>query len=423
MTKDRINWDRVNAYMTRSKTRAVLKPYGIPDITNPFTSAYADVDVAPRWPISEEVAISVALTGGFFMTRHNPAQPIKESEIMEAGRACMRAGASALHIHVRNEMEFSILDLGRFITIIEPLRDEFEDLYVSAGEVAIGPDDWNEMIKISNSGLITGSPVNTTATFCGDTLFAKPPAVMIEKTRILMEAGVKPEIAVYTDADVDNARRYLIESGLVDEPLYWVILPALPGGSPMHNPRQMIQGLTRIVDSIMDIDPDSIISVCAAGRPSVYLVTLAMLMGLHVRLGMEDTVWRYPNRRRADFLQSGVVRSGDHHCRAAWPLPDVGCPLPGAARGHLAQENHGKGHDCQGEPHDLGASGAFTGQDDLVHQGDAVGHLVEETGNRQVGLGSQGETSETDRRDTTDQHRWTGAVLRKSDSFLTQDND
>ena len=36
--------------------------------------------------------------------------------------------------------------------------------------------------------------------------------------------------------------------------------------------------------------------MCASGRPSVYLVTLAMLMGLHVRLGMEDTVWRYPHR-------------------------------------------------------------------------------------------------------------------------------
>ena len=175
MAKDRINWDRVNAYMERSKTRAVLKPYGMPDITNPFTSAYADVDVSPRWPISEEVAISVALTGGFFMTRHNPAQPISEQEIMEAGRACMRAGATALHIHVRNEAEWSILDLARFVTIIEPLRDEFEDLYVSAGEVAIGPDDWNEMIKISNSGLITGSPVNTTATFCGDTSVRKAP--------------------------------------------------------------------------------------------------------------------------------------------------------------------------------------------------------------------------------------------------------
>ena len=73
----------------------------------------------------------------------------------------------------------------------------------------------------------------------------------------------------------------------------------------MRNPRQMISGLTRIVDSTMDINPNSIISVCAAGRPSVYLVTLAMLMGLHVRLGMEDTVWRYPHR---DELVSSILQ-------------------------------------------------------------------------------------------------------------------
>ena len=67
--------------------------------------------------------------------------------------------------------------------------------------------------------------MNTTATFCGDTLFAKPPAVVIEKTRILMEAGVKPEIAVYTDADVDNARPLPHRIGPLGR-------PPLPGGAP-----------------------------------------------------------------------------------------------------------------------------------------------------------------------------------------------
>ena len=296
MQHDRINWDRVQQYLGRSNTRAVLKPYGLPDITNPFTSRYADVDVAPRWPIPDEVAISVAVTGGFFMSRDNPAQPISTDEILQASRECMDAGATSLHIHMRNEQEFSILDLERFVTVLEPLHADYDDLYISAGEVAIGPDDWKDMQRLSESGLVTGSPVNTTATFVGDTLFAKPPAVMIEKARILQDAGVKPEIAVYTDADVDNADRYLVKSGLVRGPLYWVVLPALPGCSPMHNPRQMIQGLMRIVDSIHDIDPESVISVCAAGRASVYLVTLAMLMGLHVRIGMEDTVWQYPHR-------------------------------------------------------------------------------------------------------------------------------
>ena len=332
MANDKINWDRVNGYLKRSKTRAVLKPYGMPDITNPFTSAYADVDVAPRWPISEEVAISVALTGGFFMTRHNPAQPISEQEITEAGRACMRAGATALHIHVRNEAEWSILDLARFVTIIEPLRDEFEDLYVSAGEVAIGPDDWNEMIKISNSGLITGSPVNTTATFCGDTLFAKPPAVVIEKTRILMDAGVKPEIAVYTDADVDNARRYLIESGLLEEPLYWVVLPALPGGSPMHNPTQMIQGLT----------PHRRLHPRHQPRFDHLGVRGGPPLGLPGHSGHADGPPRPPGNgghrlalpppRRTDRLQPPATRSRDSHSREPRPPPHVSRPLPRTPR-------------------------------------------------------------------------------------------
>ena len=208
----------------------------------------------------------------------------------------MDAGATSLHIHVRNEQELSVVDVARFATVLEPLHDEYDDLYISAGEVAIGKDDWDEMKKVTGSGLVTGSPVNTTATFVGDTLFAKPPAVMIEKTRILQDSGVKPEIAIYTDADVDNADRYLIKSGLLEKPYFWVVLPALPGGSPMHNPDQMVLGLKRIVDSIRDIDPESIISVCAAGRPSTYLATLAMIMGLHVRVGMEDTVWRFPHR-------------------------------------------------------------------------------------------------------------------------------
>ena len=107
---------------------------------------------------------------------------------------------------------------------------------------------------------------------------------------------IKPEIAIYTDGDVDNANRYLIKSGLLKKPYFWVILPSLPGCSPMHNPSQMISGLTRIVNTIKDIDSDSIISVCAAGRASLYLVTLAAIMGLHLRVGMEDTVWEYPHK-------------------------------------------------------------------------------------------------------------------------------
>ncbi len=293
---NKINWTRVNDYLKRSKSRSVLKPYGLPDLTNPFTSEFADIEVLPKWDIPENISISVAVTGGFFMTRHNPSQPIKDDEIIKTSLECLKDGVTSLHIHVRNDSEYSIVDYNKFKYVIDHIRNSYPDIYVSAGEVAVGLDDWEEMQKLSSSGLIDGSPVNTTATFIGDTLFAKPPAIMIKKTEILQNNNVKPEIAIYTDGDVDNAHRYLIKSGLLKKPYFWVILPGLPGCSPMHNPKQMIDGLSRIVSSIKDIDEESIISVCASGRASIYLVTLAALMGLHVRLGMEDTIWIYPHR-------------------------------------------------------------------------------------------------------------------------------
>jgi 3-keto-5-aminohexanoate cleavage enzyme len=117
-------------------------------------------------------------------------------------------------------------------------------------------------------------------------------------------AGLKPLIAVYDDGDIDNARRFLIESGVVSRPLSWLLLPGLPGCSPMHSPAQMVDGLMRMVRAIRDIDPESFIMVCAAGRASVYLATFAILLGVHVRVGMEDTVWRWPHRD--DLIHSNV---------------------------------------------------------------------------------------------------------------------
>ena len=72
----------------------------------------------------------------------------------------------------------------------------------------------------------------------------------------------------------------------------------------MENPRQMIEGLTRTVTTIRDVDPDGVIMVCAAGRASMYVATLAAAMGLHIRVGMEDTYWLWPHRD--DRIQSNL---------------------------------------------------------------------------------------------------------------------
>src|SRR5260370_34822425 len=57
----------------------------------------------------------------------------------------------------------------------------------------------------------------------------------------------------------------------------------------------MARHLFLMVDQIRQIHPTSVISVCAAGRASLYMTTLATMMGLHIRIGIEDTPWKDPN--------------------------------------------------------------------------------------------------------------------------------
>lgn len=96
------------------------------------------------------------------------------------------------------------------------------------------------MGEVLDSGLLDAAPINPTATYVGDSLFVKPAPVLMEKTRRILEAGSVPEIAVYTDADVSNADRFLFRSGLIQGGATWLVLPALPGCSPMENSRPTV---------------------------------------------------------------------------------------------------------------------------------------------------------------------------------------
>jgi 3-keto-5-aminohexanoate cleavage enzyme len=291
-----IDWERVQAGLERAQHSIIWRPYGLPAVTSLERSVFFDGEISTPWDIPGELIVSVAITGGFFGPSENPSQPITPDQILHEAVSVAEVGASAVHLHVRSDQGYNELSFERFSTVVEALREKVPGVAIDGCLVPSARHEWDEMNRVLEAGLLEAVPINTTATFVGDALFAKPIPVMLEKVRLMQENGVKPIISCYTDGDVGNADRFLFRSGLVERPSYWIILPAIPGCSPMENPRQMVQGLTRIAASIYDVDPDATILVCAAGRASTYLVTLAAVMGLHIRVGMEDTVWMWPHK-------------------------------------------------------------------------------------------------------------------------------
>ena len=79
--KDKVHWDQVKKWVDRAGLKTQWKPYGMPEVLDPFTSRFADVDPMPKWNIPPKVMISSTITGAFFSKRSNPNQPITPDEI------------------------------------------------------------------------------------------------------------------------------------------------------------------------------------------------------------------------------------------------------------------------------------------------------------------------------------------------------
>ncbi|MBI5058932.1 3-keto-5-aminohexanoate cleavage protein [candidate division KSB1 bacterium] len=305
MAKDKVNWEWVNEWKKSPNPlgeidtdfQCIWKPYGLPEIVDPHGTKFGiGVEVQPAWNVPKKIMISQTIVGAFHSKKGNPNHPIEPDEIRDQALACCEAGAPNVHIHVRDQQGYNVLDPELFHHVIDPVRKAYPDRIVCGCMVPFQKGEWSKFIECMQDGLFDQTPINTVAAFCGDTLFAKPPHVAQEKTRICQEYGVKCQIAVYSDGDIDNADRYLIKTGLLEKPYYWIILPTLPGGSPMQNPKAMVEVLMHYCNRIKEIDADSEIVVCAAGRASSYLATFATLLGHNIRIGMEDTVWKWPHR-------------------------------------------------------------------------------------------------------------------------------
>lgn len=300
---NKINWDLVHEMSNLYGHIVPNMRFGAENVIPNGTNFAPGVDVAPKWNIPEKLMINTTVTGGFFSKRVNPNQPITPDEIYQSLRQTCLAGAPMVHVHVRDKQGYNGLDINTYHEVLDPLREEFPDVVVDGCVVSYKEGYWDRMVEMFKAGLLDTTPINTTANFAGDRLFAPYPHHIIEKAQLVQEYGVHPQLAIFTDGDVDNANRYLIAPGLLEKPYTWCVVPGLPGCSPTSSPETAIGSLTNIVRRIREIS-DQRIMVCAGGRGSSYLVTLALVMGLDIRVGMEDTIWKWPHKD--DLLETNV---------------------------------------------------------------------------------------------------------------------
>ena len=260
-----------------------------------------DFRVQAPWDIQEKFFISAAVVGAFVGKDQNPKQPTLPEEVRDAFFAAIEAGAAGIHVHVRDRNEKPTDKAEIYHEVLDPIIAKYGDNVIIDGGTMTG-NTFEQCMTPVTEGLFDMCIVNPTSGLLGDRLRAMRPETMQAQAEYYDALGVRNVIDVHEASSIWNAKRHLIDTGVLKPPFVWHLLPGLPGGMYAPNVRATWEGVTFLVDRIREIDPQSIIISSDAGRASVYGTTINHLLGLHLRVGMEDVLYKYPHKN--DLLES-----------------------------------------------------------------------------------------------------------------------
>lgn len=230
----------------------------------------------------DKLIISVATTGSWTTRQQTPYVPITEEEIAEQAVQCWREGAAIVHIHVRDEQGRPTCDSARYARVRELIRAHGCDLIINmstgggAGQVPdedrIAPVRLRPEIASFDAGSVN----------FGERVFVNSPQFLEALAQEMQVYGVKPEIECFESGFIENARRF-IERGLFQPPYWFQMVLGVRGGAPAT--------VDQLVHMVRQLPPNSLWSVCAIGRHQLPMNVAAMVMGGHVRTGLEDNIY------------------------------------------------------------------------------------------------------------------------------------
>src|SRR5215204_3895045 len=160
------------------------------------------------------VVIAVAITGSVPRKRDNPAVPVTPAEQIESTHEAYEAGATLVHIHVRNDDETPSSDPQRFAAVKQGVEKHCPGMIVQFSTGGRGRDPAQRgsslYLRPDMASLSTGSVNFPTIVYENGAAFVEDLATRMK------EFGVLPEVEIFDLSHLHGAKR-LVEQGLTDE--------------------------------------------------------------------------------------------------------------------------------------------------------------------------------------------------------------
>ena len=245
--------------------------------------------------------ITVAITGSVPRKKDNRALPITVDEQVESSLEAYEAGASIIHIHVRDDEENVCCDPCRFEGVRAGIVKHAPDAIIqfSTGGRGAALDERGGMLDLKpDMASLTPGSVNLI-----NMMYPNPPDFVRGLARKMIENDIRPEIEIF-DLSMIFRTRQLIEEGLV-KPTVHVQLVLGPGGVPAR--RDLFDFLyARVREEL----PEATFGAMGTGRMQLTVNEWVLDVGGHCRTGFEDNV-RYDQTRLAKNNAELVARVAD----------------------------------------------------------------------------------------------------------------
>lgn len=226
--------------------------------------------------------ISVAITGSVPRKADNPAVPISVAEQIESTHESFEAGATLVHVHVRDDQQNSSSDPERFAALQEGIRKHCPGMIVQFSTGGRGREAAQRgamlYLRPDMASLATGS-VNFPTT-----VYENPPAFVRELATTMRDYDIKPEIEIF-DLAMLYSTVELVKEGLILPPPHVQFVFGIRNALPAR--REILEFQ---VEQLRKLLPDATWTAAGIGRHQLEVNHWTLEMGGHCRTGLEDNV-------------------------------------------------------------------------------------------------------------------------------------
>ncbi|WP_394216411.1 3-keto-5-aminohexanoate cleavage protein [Brachybacterium vulturis] len=255
--------------------------------------------------MSRKVILTCAVTGAGDTAAKSEHVPVTPEQIAADAIAAARAGASVVHIHVRDiETTQGSRDVELYSEVVRLIGESDVDPVINltagmGGDLTVDPSDpTRELGTLEGTDLVSGLDrlphvEKLRPEICtldcgslnfgeGSQLYVSTPEMLREGAARIKELGVKPEMEIFDTGQLWFAN-VMVAEGLIAPPPMYQLCMGIPYGAPVD---------TGLLDAMVHMLPEGAQwTSFAIGRDQLRWVAQSVLLGGHARVGLEDNLY------------------------------------------------------------------------------------------------------------------------------------